>query len=211
MKNTILLIATVFFTATVTAQNLSSSPAVAITTLANFDAQQKGGAVQLSWVALNERDLSRHEIQKSTNGSAFTNIGTITAQNSASTYSYTFLDATPTAGNNYYRLRSIDRKGYETVSNIIEVNQGVGKTDLRVLGNPLQAGILNLQLSNINSGKYFISLYSNAGERILARSLNLTDGSLTQTINLPGTLARGLYFLEFTNGDLRINKQVLLQ
>ncbi|MCW3109974.1 MAG: hypothetical protein JWQ09_4480, partial [Segetibacter sp.] len=66
-------------------------------------------------------------------------------------------------------------------------------------------------LSNINSGKYAISLYSNAGQKVFARSLDLTDGSLTETINLPQNVGKGLYFLQLTNGEMRINKQVIIQ
>ncbi|GEO11436.1 hypothetical protein SAE01_39320 [Segetibacter aerophilus] len=179
--------------------------------LSNFEAQQKGNAVQLGWIAMYEADAESHEIQKSANGSSFTNIGNLVAQNYAGTYRYSFLDATPVEGLNYYRLRTLSKDGRETFSNIIQVDRGVGRTDLRILPNPVQRGVLNLQLNNISSGKYAISLYSNSGQKVFARSLDLLEGSITQTINLPQNLGHGMYFLQLTNGDTRINKQVILQ
>ena len=206
MKNTILVFALIFLLSTT---NTLESKAQS-TSLANFQAQQRGNAVQLSWTALFESDMTSHEIQKSTNGSSFINIGTLVAQNNAAPFRYTFLDATPTEGNNYYRLRTLDKQGNESFSNILSVNNSVGKTDVRVLPNPAQSGVLNLQLSNINNGKYAISLYSNAGQKVFARSLDLSSGSTTETINLPRNIGHGVYVLQVTDGEMRINKQVIL-
>jgi hypothetical protein len=212
MKNIILFFATVLSTGYVfpqVRQNVNTESS--ISALANFEANRKGNTVQLSWVALHERDVASHEIQKSANGSPFRNIGTLKAQNDVNSYAYSFIDATPVPGENYYRLRTVDKNGNATFSDILNVNDGLGRTNLRVLGNPVQGGVLNLQLANIASGKYFISLYNSTGEKVFAHSLNLSDGSLTETINLPRTLGNGTYYLEFCNGDLRINRQLMLQ
>ncbi|MDB5246247.1 MAG: type sorting protein [Segetibacter sp.] len=179
--------------------------------LANFEAKQKGNRVQLLWTALSESNMNFHEIQKSSNGSSFSAIGTVPAQNNAAPYGYTFTDATPVAGDNYYRLRSVDKRGDVTFSNILRVDNGFRRNDLVVLPNPVTNGVMNLQLSNFSSGKYNISLYSNAGQKIFARSMNFSDGSSTETINLPTNISRGTYFLQVTDGLNRINRQVLLQ
>src|SRR4030095_2246614 len=110
-----------------------------------------------------------------------------------------------------YRLRSIDKRGNSTFSNILRVNSGFRRSDMVVIPNPVKNGVLNLQLSNFNNGKYNISLYSNAGQKVFARSMNFSDGSSTETINLPTNISRGTYFLQVTDGQNRINKQVLLQ
>ncbi|MCW3111609.1 MAG: type sorting protein [Segetibacter sp.] len=211
MKNTFLLTASVILTLLASstdgfAQNATSNSAVS-----SFEALQKGKSVQISWTALYEANVNTHEIQKSINGSSFNTIGTLIAQNNAAPYRYNFLDATPTEGNNYYRLRTIDKQGKETLSNILMVNNGFGRTDIRILPNPVQGGVLNLQLQNINSGKYAIALYSSGGQKVFARSLDLSDGSLTETINLPQNLTHGIYVLQFTNAETRINKQLLIQ
>lgn len=212
MKNAILLLTSLFFaTIVASSQNFQYGSEGQSTTLANFSAIHKGNAVQISWTALNEINVAVHEVEKSANGSSFTNIGTIMAQNNAAPYNYTFLDATPGQGINYYRLRTTDKKGNVTFSNILQVNNGFARTEVRVLGNPVQGGVLNLQMNNINGGQYVISLYSSSGQKVFARSLNFTDGSVTETINLPGNLGRGLYFLQFTDGETRINREIMLQ
>jgi hypothetical protein len=206
MKNTIFILAAALLLCSVSVVESNAQT----TSLANFQAQQRGNAIQLSWTALFENDITSHEIQKSANGSSFTNIGTLVGQNNATPFRYTFLDATPTEGNNYYRLRTVDKQGNESFSNILSVNNGFGKTDVRILPNPAQTGVLNLQLSNISNGKYAISLYSNAGQKVFARSLDLSSGSTTETINLPRNIGHGLYVLQVTDGEMRINKQLIL-
>ncbi len=209
---TLFILSAAFFSLVASAQNNPlQTTQQNMVSLTDFETSQKGNAVELSWTASNEVDLNNYEIQKSTNGSSFMNIGTVVAQNNGASFKYTFLDATPIEGENYYRLRSIDKKGNSILSDILHVNNGFGKTDVRVLPNPVQRGVLNLQMTNISNGKYIISLYSNAGQKVFARSLDLTQGSTTETINLPLNIGRGMYFLQVTDGVMRINKEVILQ
>lgn len=211
MKKTILLIAGAILTLLAPSADGFAQNATSNSALASFEALQKGNSVQISWTALYEANVYRHEIQKSSNGSSFNTIGSLIAENSATPYRYNFLDATPAEGKNYYRLRTIDKQGNETLSNILLVNNGFGRTNVSVLPNPVQGGVLNLQLSNINGGKYVIALYSSGGQKVFARSFDLSDGSVTETINLPRNLSRGIYVLQFTNAEMRINKQLLIQ
>lgn len=179
--------------------------------LANFKAAQRTNAIEVSWNALSESNMLRHEIERSTNGSSFTVIGNVAAQNSSVAYKYNFLDATPAKGNNYYRLRSISLSGDVTYSNILRLNMGVGKTDMIVISNPVRGGIVNLQLSNMQKGKYAINIFNTTGQRVYNQSMDLSDGSSTETINLPSNVARGTYFVQLTNGSERFNKQILVQ
>jgi len=152
-----------------------------------------------------------HEIQRSTNGSSFTSIGPINAQNSSVAYKYNFLDATPVKGNNYYRLRSISLTGDVTYRNILRLYMGAGKTDMTIISNPVKSGLVNLQLSNMTKGKYAINVFNNVGQQVASKSLYLADGSSTELINLPSNVARGIYFVQLTNGSVRFTKQILVQ
>jgi hypothetical protein len=180
-------------------------------TLSDFEAIRNGNTINIFWTALNESNMSSHIIEKSANGSSFSTFGTLIAQNSATPYKYNFVDAAPVEGVNYYRLRTTDKRGMVTLSKILEVDNGYRKTDVRVISNPVKGGVMNLQLNNISSGRYYITLYSNGGQQIFARTMNLSDGSSNETIYLPRNLASGSYFLQVNNGQTRINKHVLLQ
>ncbi|HEX8460006.1 MAG TPA: T9SS type A sorting domain-containing protein [Segetibacter sp.] len=179
--------------------------------LSDFEAFRNANTINIFWTALAESNMASHVVERSANGSSFSNMGTLVAQNSASPLKYSFIDAAPIEGVNYYRLRTTDKRGVVTYSKILEVDNGFRKTEVRVISNPVRGGVMNLQINNINSGKYYIALYSNGGQQVFAQSMNLTSGSSTETINLPQSLASGSYFLQVNNGQTRINKQVLLQ
>ena len=179
--------------------------------LANFKAAQRTNAIEVSWNALSESNMLRHEIERSTNGSSFTVIGAVAAQNSSVAYKYNFLDVTPTKGNNYYRLRSTNLSGDVTYSNILRLNMGAGRTDMIVISNPVRGGIVNLQLSNMAKGKYVINVFNNVGQRVYTQSMDLSEGSSSDAINLPSNIAKGTYFLQLTNGSERFTKQILVQ
>jgi hypothetical protein len=188
----------------------NNSTAVGVT-LSNFDANRQSNAVQLNWTAVGESNMLSHQVERSANGSNFTSIGTLTAQNNGTPYRYTFSDPTPVEGNNYYRLRSTDKTGKVALSSILRVDNGLRKQELRIISNPVRNGVLNMQMNNFKSGRYNIAMYSNAGQTVFTRSFDYSAGSATETINLPRQLARGTYFLHVTDGESRINKQVLLQ
>jgi hypothetical protein len=191
-----------------TASNRTSEP---VSNLANFRANEYGNSIQIIWNALTESNLLRHEIERSANGSGFSVIGAVTAQNSITPVKYNFLDASPTQGNNYYRLRSVNRSGDVTYSPVLNVNMGTTrKTSMTVLSNPVRDKVINLQLSNIQRGRYAITIFNNAGQRFYAQSMDLSDGSLTEIINLPSTVSRGTYFVQLTNGAINVIKQIVV-
>lgn len=179
--------------------------------LSNFQARQNNNGVQLLWTALDESNMLSHEIEKSANGSSFTVVGRFTARNSAAPFTYTYADATPVEGINYYRVRSTDKNGVVTYSRIMQVDNSYRKSELRIIPNPVQNGMLNMQLNNFSGGKYVVSLLSSSGQRILARTLDISDGSVVQSVALPSGLARGTYMLQLTNGETSINRQVVVQ
>jgi hypothetical protein len=179
--------------------------------LSNFKVAQRTNAVDLSWTAFNEANMVRHDIERSSNGSSFTSIGSVAAQNNRTSYSYNYLDATPTQGNNYYRLRSVSNTGDVTYSNILRINLGAGKTDLSILSNPVIGKAINLQLSNFDRGQYAINIYNNLGQKVSMQSTNLSGGSSTEIVNLPSGITRGNYFLQVTNGSTNITRQILVQ
>jgi hypothetical protein len=179
--------------------------------LSNFKVAERTNAVNLSWTAFNETNMVRHDIERSSNGSSFTSIGSVAAQNNRTSYNYNYLDATPTQGTNYYRLRSVSNTGEVSYSNILRINLGARKTDLAILSNPVVGRNVNLQLSNFNRGQYAINVFNNVGQKVFTQSMNLTGGSSTEIVSLPSGITRGNYFLQFTNGSTNITRQMLVQ
>ncbi|MDB5191684.1 MAG: type sorting protein [Segetibacter sp.] len=184
--------------------------AAAQASLADFRASARLNTVEVTWTALSETNMVRHEVERSANGSSFTVIGALPAQNITTSYKYSYLDATPVEGNNYYRLRSTSRSGSVVLSDVVRMNMGRGRSNMTVLPNPVVNGTVNLQLTNIDKGKYLVQLVSSGGLRVFNRSFDHPGGSSTEIIDLPATINKGIYFLHITNGDTRFNKQILI-
>jgi hypothetical protein len=94
----------------------------------------------LSWATASEKNNSHFDIERSTDGNTFHNIGQVKGNNKPS--SYQFVDNQPFA-TTYYRLRQLDFDGTETYSKIVSVVQtGKGK-GLAVYPNPVSS-LLNV-------------------------------------------------------------------
>ena len=178
--------------------------------LSDFTAKMVGNTVEFSWVATSENNMKTYELEKSVNGSSFASIGLISAQNNAAPYQYTYSDGTPSEGYNDYRLSSTDKTGKVTYSSILKIDNSYRKPDLKVIPNPVKNGVLNLQISNLEGGKYNLLLYNNEGRQVFGRSFDYTSGSATETVYLPQNLSAGSYFLQLTNGREKMNRQVMI-
>jgi hypothetical protein len=100
------------------------------TTLAIFLTQFTGilqnNTVILDWTAFKD-DISpgSFDIGRSADGTNFSNIGSLTANESAGTFHYTFTDPKPNKGNNFYRLLMIEYGSANNYSNIIYIANSI--------------------------------------------------------------------------------------
>ena len=77
----------------------------------------------LSWAATQDPNNSYYDIQRSTDGITFTDLGRIYANaTSTTTICYHFRDTQPSAGINNYRLRLVDKNGKVSYSAIVTLS-----------------------------------------------------------------------------------------
>jgi hypothetical protein len=200
MKKINILILSIFFQLAVTAQSQMSG----------LRADSRNNAIELTWTAATEAGMARHEIERSANGSSFSIVGAINAQNNNSAFRYSFLDAAPVQGLNYYRIRSTSNRGDVSFSNVLTVDMSMYKPEVKVLGNPVRNGVVNLQVNNLEKGKYIISLYNSVGQQVFNYSFDHPGGSSTRLMNLPAVIGKGNHVLLMTDGINRFNQQVMI-
>ena len=147
--------------------------------LADFQAQSNDkGQVDLSWRTLNEIDHDRFYIERSRDGLSFEEVGAVAgAEEGLTEQAYTFRDHTPFSGQNYYRLRQIDRDETATYSRVI-----IAVVEWRLSLYPNPAGE-QLSLAGFAGG--WVEIYDGLGRRMLGQTL-LADGSLTVAQLPPG-------------------------
>ena len=106
-------------------------------TLTKFSAQKLEEKINLSWTTTSEKNFDQFEVQKSSNAKSFETIANIKGKNAGI---YNYLDPAPWAGNNYYRLKSVDLDGTYAYSRTINIDF-VGDKLVKVFPNPVSETI----------------------------------------------------------------------
>ncbi len=159
-------------------------------TFINFDGVLQNGNAILNWSTANEINNKGFEVQKSTNGQTFTDIGFVAGNgNSSTVHNYTYTDVKVVSGANYYRLKQIDNNGAFTYSSVIKLNYAVFGWD--ILGNPSSNSWIQLQLDkSSNVSVQIVSMNGNIIQTI--NKGNLMAGTYSIPLNLAGKSA-GMY------------------
>ena len=160
-----------------------------------FNAGKKStNSIQLNWQTVSEYNCKGFDLERSTDGNHFTSIAfvnSLSSNNSGATYSFT--DANPIAGKNYYRLKQIDLDGKFTYSVIRFVD--MSKTNsIAIYPNPV-ATTLNINTTHSFS-KAIFQVFDVSGKEVKRTTL---DGNGTISISTEG-LASGSYFGKITEG-----------
>ena len=92
---------------TITIEKVSATPLPV--QWGDFFVKADNQKIKLTWTTVQEVNTSHFVIERSSNGSDFAPIGNLPAQgNSNFSKTYTFTDATPVNGKNFYRIKQVD-------------------------------------------------------------------------------------------------------
>ncbi|MGV3545829.1 MAG: T9SS type A sorting domain-containing protein [Pedobacter sp.] len=80
-----------------------------------------GKSVNLNWKTANEVNTQDFLVERRTDDTEFTTVGSVLSKNVAGTHSYSFTDTKPVVGNSYYRLKQRDKDGKSSYSDIANV------------------------------------------------------------------------------------------
>jgi hypothetical protein len=151
--------------------------------------------VLVEWKVENETGLKEYEVEHSTDGTHFSLLATIAALN-ISKATYQFLDINAAAGNNYYRIKSLDKVGKSSYSPVVKIFNEIIRSSISVYPNPLVDDKISLQLVDQPAGKYQVRLFNSAGQEIFGKEIDHAGGNTTQIIKLNKNLPHGVYQLE---------------
>jgi len=171
-------------------------------TFSSLTAQQDGSNIATEWKVENEINISRYELEKSTDGRNFTRIYTTTVTgniNNVATYHFT--DREAVSGDNFYRVKSIGNNGTTSYSRIVKVTLGKISGGFVVYPNPVTDNVISLQISNVAKGIYNTRLLNDAGQLISKNNLTYVGGNSNQSIVTNSNLISGVYQLQITGPD----------
>ena len=114
---------------------------------------------------------------------------------------YHYLDATAVAGDNYYRINNVNFDSTTGYSKIVKVTILKSDEAINVYPNPVEDGIIGLQLSYLPAGLYHVRLINNIGQIVLSNAFSHPGGTALKSVLTNGKLTGGMYKLEVTKPD----------
>ncbi|MBC7890549.1 MAG: T9SS type A sorting domain-containing protein [Ferruginibacter sp.] len=177
--------------------------------LASFEARRSNGVNMLTWSTTQEINTSHFSIERSSDGRGFESIGEVAAAgNSNRVLNYSFTDIHPLKGNNYYRLRTVDKDNSSKLSDTRRIrNDGVA--DVSIYPNPVTDKLrVSINSDKATNGNLVITDLS--GKAVYTMPVKLPQGNIILPVAL-NNLAAGSYILKIQlNDDVilkRFNKQ----
>jgi hypothetical protein len=169
--------------------------------LESFTAAPQGNSVILNWVVSEETNTATYEIEFSVNAVSFTSIGNVVASNRRN---YSMLHTTPVGGINFYRLKTTDKDGKVSYSEIRKVNFGKGIV-LSVYPNPA-TDVLNITVTGAMVNKpAVIRIITIDGKVLLQKQIKAL--SQTEAIDV-SRLTSGKYIIRIVTNKEVINKTI---
>lgn len=171
-------------------------------TFSAVNAYRQNKNITIEWKAENERNVKQYEVERSADGLRFTKAITVAAKlNNGGSINYDWLDINSFQGNNYYRVRSIDLNGEVQYSAIVKVSADEAITQVTAFPNPLTGHNINLLFVNQPKGTYSVRLINGAGQAIMTKQFERSEGSNTESFRIDPTLAHGNFHLQITKPD----------
>jgi Secretion system C-terminal sorting domain len=168
--------------------------------LISFKSEAQSTGVELMWQTGEETDNSHFDIEKSSNAQHFEAIGRVSGKGSGNVKQvYSFFDASPKNGPNYYRLKQVDFDGTFEYSRIVS-STFTGSAFFKVYPNPVSS-VLGIELPDETKIESAF-LYDLLGRQIKEFS--------TEVLKLEG-IDNGIYFLYVHTKDGRIFRERILK
>ena len=149
--------------------------------------------LRFPWQTASEQDLQQFEVEYSTDGTNFQNIGNVAAGNSTNGATYHFEHTIAFTATIYYRLKIVSIGGHFEYSTIISVNPEVLPNGIFIYPSLVTDGIMVLHL---NEPFNLLELISTNGSIVLKQDISGQTGRID--IPVPA-LATGLYIARFKN------------
>lgn len=164
-------------------------------TFTSISATKKDNGNAIDWKVANEINVTRYEVERSTDGANFLKVGSV----APGLLQYGWLDAYPLTGDNFYRVRCIDKNGKIQYSSVVKVSAVKGKAGYSVYPNPSTDGSFGLQMSNMPAGIYTVKITNGNGQLVWRELVQHSGGTATNSIHPGSQLPGGTYQLEVTD------------
>jgi hypothetical protein len=167
---------------------------------ANITAHKEGNTIPVQWSVSNDSSMTTYALQRSTDETNYTTVYTTTAQHNGNVY--TWIDANPAPGIDYYRVLSTDVLNEQSYSPIATVGiTALNPVGITIYPNPIQNNRIGIAMNNLAAGTYHYNLLNDLGQQIQTGSFTNPGGNATTSIPINHLLSKGTYRLEIIQPD----------
>lgn len=180
--------------------------------LSNVKAYQKSKDIAVEWNTATEINIEQYEVEKSINGKDFSKLFAIAARSdNAGNHSYQCLDENANGGDNFYRIKTVEKNGTIKYSEIVRVNIPDTKSGITIYPNPAQGNEISLQLSGIPEGEYSLIIYNSLGQSLYKSTIKHKGRFALKNIDFTRKIAPGKYTLQLSNDKNKFVEALLIQ
>jgi hypothetical protein len=176
--------------------------------LIKFTVTKADNDAMIHWVTATEVNNNYFDVEHSTNGEDFVQIGRVNSKNSNSTsvQNYDFKHTKTAKGINYYRLKQVDFDGTFEYSDIRSVVFG-GPAGLTIYPNPT-SDVLNVQMPLGLDETAVVEIINAAGQVVRAVQNPKYDGKIL-SMNI-ADIAIGYYFVQIRTASDMFREQFVI-
>ncbi len=151
----------------------------------------------LHWATVAEQNNDHFEVERSANGSVFSNVNSIMAKGNSTTLTeYSFTDIQPLVGTSYYRIKQVDKDGKFAYGNVVTLNT-TNSNSLKLYPNPAK-GNVTLSFSAKQAGILMANIIDANGIVVKEIKINAVVGLNNNQIDVCG-LNSGSYTIVLRN------------
>jgi uncharacterized protein (DUF1501 family) len=173
----------------------------------------------VEWITANEQNISRFEIERSTDGENFRYVTAFKGkQHAHDAQIYSYLDKNLDTSKNltfYYRLKIVETDGRENFTEIksLTFQQGIKDISADVFPNPINDNILHVVLKGNydKSATVEINLSDAYGRRLLSFTENGYESGQQLDFTLNEISANGVYFLSILHNNRNYVQRLIIQ
>lgn len=163
---------------------------------------QTNNTVAVNWVSATELNLANYQVQRSSDGTNFSMVGTLAAKGASA---YTYIDDISSIiaqlSTVYYRLEAVDNNGSKSYSKVVAVGLGnsQAKASITIYPNPVKA-TLYAQVTATKASNALMNVIDAQGKIVATQKTQLAAGTTSVAIPL-AQLTAGSYTLEIVTAD----------
>ena len=162
-------------------------------TFLQFNAVYRNHATTISWLTAQESNIDDYEIQRSSDGTGFAKIGTVSANNNPGPNQYSYIDDRVQKGNSYYKVVIVDKDGKKHSSPIMTVYINAGRLAI-IKAFARSSSQVVVELQNNEPQMVELQLLNNMGMIISRENRKIEAGSNSVYLSSP-LLSSGVYHI----------------